>query len=351
MLDKYLAKLKGLFRRFKKYLPIILLLLALPVTIIAGKQIQDLRNFAANESSVLGFVQINPGSLSTKVGEADTQMSALAYDPAGRPIWSDVTYEWSMSSTNSVGTLGATSGNISSFKALQPGYGDLHIIARMAGQSVEKSVPVVVADINGITPSPPSSSVSPTPTSSTPSPSPTPTILPTITPLPTLIGKLKRANFYPQADSYVRNNYASTNYGNRNLLWIDGSPIASTYLKFNVTSLRRKTIVKATLKLKIPDITDADSNSKFNLKVTGNNWNESNLNYSNRPVLGKIIASFSSPKKGQVISVDLTGWLAGFPPGDIISLGIDTNSPDGVILRSKEAGEKGNRPVLVIEYR
>ena len=110
MLNKYKAKIKEFFLRFRKYLPIIIILLALPVTIVAGRQIQDLRNFAANETQVLGFVQVNPGSLSTKVGDSDTQMSALAYDPAGRPIWADVTYEWSMSSINSVGTLGATSG-------------------------------------------------------------------------------------------------------------------------------------------------------------------------------------------------------------------------------------------------
>lgn len=339
MLDKYKVKLKELILRLRKYLPIIILLLALPVTIVAGKQIQDLRNFAANEIQVLGFVQVNPGSLNTKVGDADTQMSALAYDPAGRPIWSGVTYEWSMSSTNSVGTLGATSGNISSFKPLQAGYGDLHVIARLESESVDKSIPVVVANQNGTTPVAPSPTP-PTPTLQTPTP-----------PSPTQPIMVKKITFYPQADSYVRNNYSSTNYGDRNVLWIDRSPIASTYLKFNLTTLRGKTISKATLKLKVPSVTDANSNGNFQVKATGNSWTERNLNYSNRPALGKTIGSFSKPKKGQTVSVDLTSWLAGFPPGDIISVGIETNSADGAILRSKEAAEKDNRPVLIIEYR
>ena len=372
MLNKYKAKIKEFFLRFRKYLPIIIILLALPVTIVAGRQIQDLRNFAANETQVLGFVQVNLGSLSTKIGDSDTQMSALAYDPAGRPIWADVTYEWSMSSINSVGTLGATSGNISSFKPLQLGYGDLHIIARMGPASVEKSIPVIVADANGVTPTPPS--ISPTPTCLLPEGCSTITPKPTCRPRPSCLDQtprcaipetsdmcpppspkptetIKTLTFYPQADSYIRNNYPSTNYGDRNVLWIDGSPIAVSYLKFNITSLRNKTVTKATLKLKVPDITDANSNGKFNLKVTGNSWSERNLNYSNRTVLNKMVGSFKKPKKGQTISVDLTGWLGGFPPGDIISFGIDTESADGAILRSKEASSKDNRPVLIIDYR
>jgi len=64
-----------------------------------------------------------------------------------------------------------------------------------------------------------------------------------------------------------------------------------------------------------------------------------------------MVGSFKKPKKGQTISVDLTGWLGGFPPGDIISFGIDTESADGAILRSKEASSKDNRPVLIIDYR
>lgn len=615
VLSKFLAKVKPYFLRFRKYLPILIVLLALPITIIAGKQIQDLRNFASNTPSVLGFVAVNPGSLSTKVGDKDTAMSALAYDPAGRPIWSGVTYEWSMSSTNSVGTLGATSGNISSFQPLHMGYGDLHVIARMGSESVDKSISVVVADQNGVTPTPPTPvnnfgsalrvdsqsghvmltgtgtsldssysnltiealinyhpydgviqypivsksfttgqklpfllKITPTgklsfiytvlsgnkwvnteivsnstleadkfyhvatvydqlgrggvitlfingkidawieqhgpigggstgniyigvqnssyfnglidevrisdipryfgeiysttphtndgytlglyhfdnnlldsssnhrdgrasqvsyelsisspfvfsPISPSPLPSPTPTPTPrtsptlkpsptcrprpscldqtprcaipqtsdmcpppTIRPLPTKIsisprpttGIDKTITFYPQADSYVRNNYSSTNYGDRNVLWIDGSPIATAYLKLDITSLRTKTITKATLKLRVPDITDADSTGNFQIKVAGNSWSERGLNYSNRPGLGKTVGVFSKPKKGQTVSIDLTNWLGGFPASGIVSLGIDTQSADGAILRAREAGSKDNRPVLVVEYR
>jgi len=112
----------------------------------------------------LGQVAINPGSIDTTVGLPPTQLSALAYDEYSRPIWSGVSYEWGMSSDNTVGTV-QPDYNIASFLPLNPGSGDLWVIARYGNDFSIGSIRVTVAPSNTPQPSvapPPSASASPT---------------------------------------------------------------------------------------------------------------------------------------------------------------------------------------------
>ena len=74
---------------------------------------------------------------------------ALAYNSAGQPIFSGVTYSWSMSSTTStVGTLTKTSGEITEFKPLSYGCGQITVIATNITYRVTKSIAVGVANAN-----------------------------------------------------------------------------------------------------------------------------------------------------------------------------------------------------------
>ncbi len=123
---------------------------------------------------VIGYVNVSPGEIITAL-DKPVAMSTLAYDTNYQPIKSGVTYEWSMSSTNSIGSLDQTSGVINKITPQKLGFGEITIKATFNGNSIIKTVPVHVLG-----------SVSPTPTPIlTTNPTSTPTQSPTNTPTPT----------------------------------------------------------------------------------------------------------------------------------------------------------------------
>ncbi|MEK7166359.1 MAG: hypothetical protein AAB874_06135, partial [Patescibacteria group bacterium] len=114
-------------------------------------------------------VRIHPaGAINTSTTTiSEIGLSALAYDENSNPIWSGVTYEWGMSSTNSVGIISNTpyGNNIATFKPLRPGDGSLYVNARYNNLTALIAIPVTVTGIYS-SPNPsnsPSSSPMPTP--------------------------------------------------------------------------------------------------------------------------------------------------------------------------------------------
>ncbi|MCL5797401.1 MAG: Hint domain-containing protein [Patescibacteria group bacterium] len=148
----------GNSRSFKKK---ILLALLLPF-VIAGISLAalsvsnrgssfDIRNRAAEPSStpylpLLTKVNISPGGLFyTYIGNSPTQLSALAYDQKNNPIWSGVTYDWGISSSQSIGSLSrTTNSDITSFTPQNDGIGDLFVTARYQDTSVTASVKAAI---------------------------------------------------------------------------------------------------------------------------------------------------------------------------------------------------------------
>ncbi len=148
----------GNSRSFKKK---ILLALLLPF-VIAGISLAalsvsnrsssfDIRNRAAEPSStpylpLLTKVNISPGGLFyTYIGNSPTQLSALAYDQKNNPIWSGVTYDWGISSSQSIGSLSrTTNSDITSFTPQNDGIGDLFVTARYQDTNVTASVKVAI---------------------------------------------------------------------------------------------------------------------------------------------------------------------------------------------------------------
>lgn len=73
-------------------------------------------------------------------------LSALAYDHLGLPIFTGISYEWGISSQDSVGMLFSTAGSITSFKPLKTGTGDLFVKAfypERIGEAVIFSLPII----------------------------------------------------------------------------------------------------------------------------------------------------------------------------------------------------------------
>lgn len=153
------------------------------------------------------------------------------------------------------------------------------------------------------------------------------------------------------ADSWVKKDNPTANYGKQIYMRADADPVALFYLKFDLGTLRGKTIAKATLNLTVARGDDADSYLKKGIvvKSASSNWKETLIDFNNKPDFGGVVASFTGERdNNEVIELDVTSYVRNHA-GDLISLSLQNKGPDGVSVMSREA-PSGN-PTLVIEYR
>lgn len=310
----------------------------------------------------LSLINVNPGTIETSLGSLPIGMSALAYDNNNQPIRTGVKYEWSMSSVNSVGTLDPKNDVINRFTPLKPGFGEITVKGTLNGESIIKTVPVHVSGV--ITPTPTDSptptttpSDTPTPTvtpTNTPTPTPvptntpTPTLTPTFTPVPTQVPPTNIVKITPSADAYVRSDTPNKNYGSEIRLLAKGAPKMVTFLKFDLRSLANKNIIKATLTIKVSNVDNAQSASTQSVEYLGNsNWQETRINYNNRPIPFGQAASVKANKRNTTFAIDLTAWVNSYK-ATVGSFAIENFSSDGLIFNSKESNV--GKPTLTITY-
>lgn len=148
----------------------------------------------------------------------------------------------------------------------------------------------------------------------------------------------------PVADTYVFSKRANTNFGTRNNLQVDGSPIKIGYLRFDLASLAGENILSAKLRLRLSDSSVSSQNVKL---VADDNWSETVITYNDRPALGAVLNTFPGGTAGTWVEIDLTSAVAN-EAGQLFSIGIDSSGGDGLKFYSKEASS--NKPVLVVEY-
>lgn len=170
------------------------------------------------------------------------------------------------------------------------------------------------------------------------------TVVKTVTPPTTSI------KIYPTDDATVVSNQSTKNFGNDATIIADGAPKALVYLKFNLSSLAGKTIISTKLHLRVANLTGSGSNAVFNIKPSDASWSQASINYINKPSLGNAITTFSKPKKETDYLIDLTSYFSKSLQ-NTVSLGIDTQSRDGAIFRSKEVSNADKRPYLQVDYR
>ena len=132
------------------------LAISLPITMwVSGL---NTHNPSKANALPLGSVHINPEIITTDLRGSAIELSALAYDTGGNPIWSGVSYQWGMSSIHSVGTLSPNANDkLANFlpSSTNRGAGDIWVRAYGPNETTATgSIPVYV----GITPTP-----SPTP--------------------------------------------------------------------------------------------------------------------------------------------------------------------------------------------
>lgn len=163
-------------RKFAAIFIIAALALAIPTTLALLNSQQDIRQRASGPNDI-HHLAFNPPYIQMDSVGKPVNLSVMAYDANNNPLYDLPSYEWGISSTNSVGTLTSVKGAIATFVPKNIGYADIYVIA--SGASIIKaSIPVYV----GITPAP----NTPTPPPNTPTGAATPTSItqPTCTPRP-----------------------------------------------------------------------------------------------------------------------------------------------------------------------
>ena len=160
------------------------------------------------------------------------------------------------------------------------------------------------------------------------------------------------AQITPVGDSYTNTADATTNYGAKTLLDVDGAT-QITYIQFPLSSIPSgATVSAATLKLYVNSVTTAGT---FNVDYVNGAWAESTIDASNAPSLGGTIASnvnVTTTDKNQYILINVTSavqaWLSGSETNN--GLALVANSTFNATFDSKENTTTSHPAELDIAY-
>lgn len=135
----------------KKFIIPAVMMLAVPLTVGLALTRTNILKFAGGGPAI-AEVRVSPGSILVQIDDIfkeaypETHLSALAFDEFGSPISQyPVSFEWSLSSTDSIGTLSRTQGDLTDFKPMKSGCGQLTVRAWNGDNIVTKSISIVVA--------------------------------------------------------------------------------------------------------------------------------------------------------------------------------------------------------------
>jgi hypothetical protein len=156
----------------------------------------------------------------------------------------------------------------------------------------------------------------------------------------------------PLGDSYTNTADATTNYGSKTLLDVDGAS-QITYIQFNLASIPAgASVSQATLKLYVNTVTTAGS---FNVDYVSGAWTENTIDATNAPALGGAIASgvaITTADKNQYILINVTSavqaWLSGSETNN--GLALVANSTFNATFDSKENTTTSHPPELDIAF-
>jgi hypothetical protein len=135
--------------------------------------------------------------------------------------------------------------------------------------------------------------------------------------------------FSPEADTYVVQTSASTNYGTAKSLRVDSSPITDSYLRFVVTGLNGAPVQSALLRI----YANSANTTGFSVQeVADNTWVENQVHYSNAPAAGITISTPQPFARGTWVEVDVSSYVQA---EGTFSLELTTTSPTSTNLASR----------------
>ncbi len=167
----------------------------------------------------------------------------------------------------------------------------------------------------------------------------------TLTTVEVAIGLPTIFTFNPLEDGQVRDTSPDQNYGADATLRIrDGSPLYSSFLKFNLSGIGA--VISAKLRLYVTDPGPnggAVALTSNNFVGTSTPWDEDLLNWGNAPVINGTLSSLGEVFADTWVEFDVTSGVSG--PG-IYSFGVQPASTNSVIFSSKEGTHS---PQLIVE--
>ena len=140
------------------------------------------------------------------------------------------------------------------------------------------------------------------------------------------------------ADSYVTSASPSSANGTATSLWVDGSPVMRTYLRFPAPATAPK---QALLQVYATRSTQA-----FEVRgVADTSWKETTLTYANAPAVGTAAVQSGTVTKNSWVSIDVTSLI---PATGDISLALIPRSTTSQAISSRESGT-ASAPRLVLD--
>lgn len=159
------------------------------------------------------------------------------------------------------------------------------------------------------------------------------------------------ATIIPVADSYTDSAHpASTAGGTSTKLYVDASPVQTTFLKFDLTPLAGKTFSLVTLRFKTTADTMAGSANGATVKfVSDTAWKEAYMSFNNTvPISSTTLGNVPSNSVSNTwYDVTLSPSLIQPNAGRLLSLAIVATGSDELIFYSRESADK---PQLIIKY-
>ena len=148
-------------------------------------------------------------------------------------------------------------------------------------------------------------------------------------------------SFAASHDTFVRSDLPTSNYGSDTEIEVDNDPIKHTLLKFPVTGVGARSVVRATLRLYNTNYSGRGGGDVR--RTTSSTWSESTVTYATAPGHdATITGSFGRVDPGNWYEVDVTPLVSG---DGTVSLKLTSPSTDGANYSSSE-GPAGFGPEL-----
>jgi mannan endo-1,4-beta-mannosidase len=177
---------------------------------------------------------------------------------------------------------------------------------------------------------------------------------PSSSPPPSSSGGSTSVTLLDVADTYIdKSDPSSADGGARSSLRSHGgTPYQVAFMRFDLTSLRGKTITAARLRIHTTGDTGSGTSSSQKLMfVSSDNWNQKFMSWEND-------VSISSNQLGTIVAPDRSTWYSGSlsasgvqsNAGNWLSIAVVPTSSDTVIFSSREGGSSV-APQLVVTYK
>ena len=138
--------------------------------------------------------------------------------------------------------------------------------------------------------------------------------------------------FTPTDDATIRAGQATQTAGHTPRLLVDASPRQAGLLRFTVAGVGGRAVAGAVLRLHVLDPSILGGSVA---PTTTASWSETTVTWQNAPAAGAPVATLGRVRVGNWYELDVTPLVTG---DGIVSLRLDTTSPNGVDFAAKESG-------------